>query len=117
MDNFEVALNKAKEVATAAYKRTEEAIIVQKLKLELARLKNNLNKAYAALGKAVYKTKDFDISNYKELTEQIEYIKAEIGEIQAEIRKAKCKDVCSSCGKEIENNVTFCSHCGAKQER
>ena len=35
MDNFEEALNKAKEVATAALKKTEEAINIQKKKIPL----------------------------------------------------------------------------------
>ena len=54
MDNFEEALNKAKEVATAAFKKTEEVINIQKQKIDIATLNNKLNNAYAELGRAIY---------------------------------------------------------------
>lgn len=117
MDNFEAALNKAKEVATAAYKKTEEVISVQKQKIEIATLNNKLNNAFSELGRAVYLKEGIDLSAEQEIVDNINSINAEIKALREEIRKTKCKDVCENCGKEIEKDTAFCSHCGAKQER
>ena len=116
MDNFEEALNKAKEVATAAYKKTEEVLSVQKQRLEIATLNSKLKDAFATLGETVY-NQGIDLSFAQENIEDIEQLKAKISSLQAEIRKTKYKEICSACGKEIEKDTAFCSHCGAKQER
>jgi len=117
MDNFEAALNKAKEVATVAYKKTEEVLTIQKQKIEIATLNNKLNNAYSELGKAVYLKEGLDLSSEQELIDNINSLNAEIKALKDEIRKARCKDVCENCGNEIEKDTAFCSHCGAKQER
>lgn len=117
MDNFEKALNKAKEVASAAYKKTEEVFNIQKQKIEIATLNNKLNNVYSELGRAVYLKEGLDLSSEQELLDKIDTFNAEIKAIKEEIRKATCKDVCISCGELIEKEVAFCSHCGAKQER
>ncbi len=115
MDSFEGALNKAKEMASAAYKKTEEAIIIQKQKLELVSLNTKLNDAFSSLGKALY-NKDIDLSGEEEIVNEIKALEEQIAALNSEIRKAKCKDNCVVCGKEIEKDAAFCSHCGAKQE-
>ena len=116
MDNFEEALNKAKEVATVAFKKTEEVINIQKQKIDIATLNNKLNNAYAELGRAIYLKEGWDLSSEQETVDKIDSLNAQIKAIKEEIRKTKCKDVCESCGKEIEKDAAFCSQCGAKQE-
>lgn len=117
MDSFEEALNKAKEVATAAYKKTEEVLSVQKQRLEIAALNSKLKDEFATLGEAVYNNGGIDLSFAQESLDNIEQLKANISALQNEIRKTRCKEVCVACGKEIEKDTAFCSHCGAKQER
>lgn len=89
MENFEEALNKAKEVASVAYKKTEETIIIQKLNFDIARRKTKLKDDYAALGKSVYKKGKYDAAEEQEIIEHIEFLKDEIKALRAEIKRVK----------------------------
>ena len=118
MDNFEEALNKAKEVATVAFKKTEEVINIQKQKIDIYSLEAKLSKSYEILGKLCYDAirndEPFDAESVKPVTDDIAEKLQLIENTKEEILKAKNKKLCTKCGAQIEKNGVFCSKCGAK---
>ena len=61
MEVFDTALDKAKDVLTVAYKKTEEMVTTGKQKFDIAAIKAKLSKDYEKLGKIYFEQiKDSD---------------------------------------------------------
>lgn len=116
-DNFDSAVNKAKEVFDAACKKTGEVVNLQKLKIDASALESKREEDFAALGKiyfdSIKDSADLDkkaaelVSAVKEKTEQID-------KLHDEISAYKNKRVCPACGAFVDKNSVYCSLCGAK---
>lgn len=117
MENFEEAVLKAKEIFDTACKKTGEVVSVQKHKLELAGLKNELEKTYAILGQMYYeKIKDEECGD-NTMSLVLENIRQQLVDIetkQKQIADLSHKLTCQKCGAPIAENAVFCSSCGAK---
>ena len=87
MEFFENAVNKARDVLDAAYKKTEEVVSVQKQKYDIASMKSKLNKDFEAFGRACL---DF-VSNDGEVTSEAKFLASEILRKQAEIDAAQAE--------------------------
>ena len=117
MDFFDNAINKAKEVVDIAYKKTEEVVLTEKQKFDIASLNSKIDKDYKALGQIFYQLyKDNeDIPNdAKNLIKNINEKKLKIKELKEEIVETKNKAVCPHCQNYIPQNAVFCSVCGEK---
>lgn len=117
MDFLDNAINKAKEVVDIAYKKTEEVVLTEKQRFDIASLNSKIDKDYKALGEIFYK-------HYKDSEDIPEDAKAimnsinekilKIKELKEEIGETKNKAVCPKCQNYIPKNSAFCSVCGEK---
>ncbi len=119
MDLFEDLFDKAKDAFDVAVKATGEAVDTGKQKFNIATLESKIAKDYKTLGELYYakqKGEEIEDSAISSLIIEIDAKKEKIKEIKEELKKAKAKRICASCGASIEENTVFCSFCGAKLE-
>lgn len=117
MEFINDAVEKVKEVAGTAYKMTEDAVIVQKQKFEIASMERKLNKEYAALGREYYRSVKTGKENAEEMSELTSAVSERIAEIKKakkELADMKNRRVCSDCGKYVDTDSAYCSYCGKK---
>ncbi len=116
-NNFDGAVSKAKEVFGAACKKTEDALNVQKLKIEAAALESKRNKDFAVLGE-IYYSQIKDNSDLKGQTkavvDAINEKSEKLENLYMEISDNSGKRKCPSCGSAIENDSIYCNKCGEK---
>ena len=96
----EKAVRMGGEVAEKAVKKGTEVVGIAKLNISLNEREAELKKLFTELGILTYDKAEA----------------AEIEALKAEIAAANGKVVCK-CGKEIEDDATFCKYCGAKVEK
>ena len=60
MDFLDNAINKAKEVVDIAYKKTEEVVLTEKQRFDIASLNSKIDKDYKALGEIFLSVKCYD---------------------------------------------------------
>ena len=86
-DNF---MSKAKDVAMAAGKKTEETIEISKLKMQRSTAKGDIEKIKTRLGAIVYQSKKSDVDYTDQINEcvkEIDSIYATIDSLNQEIKK------------------------------
>ncbi len=111
-EKIEETLNKAKEYAEIAYKKTGEAVNLGKQKIELASLNNKLDKAYQDFGKAIFDGTAVYEGNAGEAAGLIRELQVKISELETIISESKNKKVCPECGKKMADDAAFCPYCG-----
>lgn len=91
-DNF---MSKAKDVAMAAGKKTEETIEISKLKMQRSAAKGDIEKIKTRLGAIVYQSKKSDVDYTDQINEcikEIDSIYATIESLNKEIEKFSSED-------------------------
>jgi hypothetical protein len=119
MDFFDKLGKKMGEVYQGAKSKTEEVSQEFKLKSEISKRKNAIEKLYAEMGRIVYE----DIKDNKDVSRDVVEAKCaeitanyeEIARLEGEILKVKSIRVCEKCKAEIDYSVEYCPKCGAKQ--
>jgi len=114
MSIFDNTIDKAKNAAEVAGKKTAGFVNLQKLKMRYASLNVKLSKLYEALGKKCYSAPDVCVESTSELRTKIDMMIANIKQIQQEIALAKGQKVCQNCGATNPGDADFCNRCGAK---
>jgi len=117
MTTFEEILCKAKDIADAAGKKTEELVSLTKLKMEMAETSRTIELKMEKIGRIVYES---HVSG-DDCSATLEALFADVAELEekaddladkiAELRRAK---VCVSCGRHNRNDAAFCQNCGEK---
>ncbi|MBR7060560.1 MAG: hypothetical protein IKI34_02375 [Eubacterium sp.] len=107
--NFEDVLNKTKNYAEQATKKSAERLEISKKKIELLDSKTKLNKAFESFGKLQYKAYSENnvgeeeiqakIQEIKLLSSRIEYLEAEISDLREAFVESILHD------KKTENDV------------
>lgn len=125
---------KLKSGAGKVAQEAKEAAQVKKIELDIGGLKKQIETQYHQLGEMTYHSSINNsplnpesaniISKITNLFEQIRLKEEEIKKISAESGEPQTpaqapsttsqKKVCTSCGKENDTNVKFCSECGTK---
>ena len=104
-----------KKTAVAAYDKSEQLVDIAKLKLAITSAENESEKLCKELGLIFYeqikngKTND---EKAKEICEKIDEKFAEIENNKDKIALIKKTKRCSSCGKEVAEDASFCPGCG-----
>ncbi len=117
--NLDDLMEKAKELADAAGKKTGELYELSKYKYECIRLSNELKKLYEKLGSTVYKqvkTGGSDNEEIDVITAEIDDRRLRIAEIKDIMAEMTNKKICKSCGATNPKDSVFCAQCGAKLE-
>ena len=113
-------------------KKTSDMAAVAKLKLEITKHKNAIDKKYETLGSKYYfmvkegqspdESMDILVDEINELFQNIENVQQEINKLNVEAEPVK-EDImpertfkCSSCGTDLKEGTKFCGGCGNKVE-
>ena len=118
--NLDDLMEKAKELADAAGKKTGELYELSKYKYECIRLSNEMKKLYEKLGAVVYKqvkTGNGDNKEIDAIASEIDDRKLRIAEIKDIMAEMMNKKICKNCGTANPKDSVFCSQCGAKLEK
>ncbi|MEG1448530.1 MAG: hypothetical protein RSC41_04280 [Oscillospiraceae bacterium] len=114
LDDF---LNKAKDVASVAGKKTEEAIEVSKLKMQRSSLKGDCEKLKTKLGSIVYQSNKSQIDYTDQIDEcikEIDTVLSQIDRLDSEINDCLDMKKCPNCQVSCEKNSVYCKSCGQR---
>lgn len=117
MSVFDEFLNKAKDVASVAGKKTEEAIEVSKLKMQRSSLKADLEKLKTKLGSIVYQSKKSQIDYTDQIDECIKEIDTVLNQVERldnEINDCLDMKKCPNCQMACNKKSIYCQSCGQK---
>ncbi|MBQ3094268.1 MAG: hypothetical protein IJC52_03760 [Clostridia bacterium] len=115
MATFEDFLNKARDLAEAAGKKTTEMVDKTKVKMEISTLQKQLAATFEGLGRLVYDAeaagediadmKQTAFETVKELQEQIDALQGKLYDYEGAVR-------CKECGAVNDGDAVFCKNCG-----
>lgn len=117
MATFEDAVAKTKEYFDVARKKTGEFVDLQKLKINAATLRNEINKDFESIGRMFYDGQRQNVDNsdaIKTVVADVDGKYKELSEIEDKIREAKGGNFCQSCGTQNSDDASFCRNCGKK---
>ena len=117
MGFMDKVLYNAKNVANAASEKAGEVYEVGKLKLRLASLNGDLDKAYGQLGRLTYEEKRTGADNallIDACLTEIDGLLEDIQGLTAEISAATGEKICPHCAESVPADAAFCPKCGAR---
>ena len=112
---FEDTFVKAKEVVDATGQKAKEFVNVQKVKMQIVKVRSEIENDYKLLGKLYYqgiKCENVDGEALNAIVEQIDLESEKLRELRAELAFAKGDTVCDKCGAVNFGDAEFCSQCG-----
>ena len=115
MATFEDFLNKARDLADAAGKKTTELVDKTKVKMEISTLQKQLAATFEGFGRLVYdaETADEDISDMKQTAfETIRELQQQIDTLQGKLYDYEGAVRCKACGAVNDGDAVFCKTCG-----
>lgn len=113
--NFEDTVVKAKELLDATGKKVNDVVNVQKIKMNIAKIKSEIEGDYRILGRLYYsgvKKENVDADAIKAMIDEIDTELDSLREMEAELAYAKGDIVCDQCGAVNSADADFCSKCG-----
>ena len=126
MEFFDKLSKKASEAYKITADKTGKIAKETKLKLKISELKSEINTIYTEIGKKAYEKHTLKngkenctenvCEQIKEKCLKIDMLSDEIDNLLKQCLELKDKKQCENCYAEIEKDVKFCPHCGAKQE-
>lgn len=111
-------LDKVKELAVSAAQTTSEKIEVAKVSVDIKTEENKARKVLEKIGEKVYEEYEKGMITDEEilgLCKEIDVIMETIDDLKEKSLNLRDKKTCISCGKELAEEDSFCSGCGAKQ--
>ncbi len=117
MATFEDVLSRAKAVAQAAGRKTEEVVELTKVRMQIADLRREIASIYEGLGRLVYDSRHTDEpmdelidACVEELDEQL----AALARLEERVMFSKNVVRCPKCGGFNVPDAVFCNQCGEK---
>ena len=107
----------AADAAYSAGKVAGELLVVAKLNVRIMERKAAVNAALKEVGEILYATHTGSPSDSEILLaklQEIDVLKAEIAQMQAQIKKEEEAYACQTCGSTIREDAVFCGECGEK---
>lgn len=107
----------AKSAAQTVGKMAGQFVDMSKLRINLSELNGEINRRYQELGQFIYEAKKAGTADETELGEKIaglDDLYAQLTAVSAQLAALQNKVTCPCCGKQMEIDATFCSHCGMK---
>ena len=107
----------AADMAYGVGKQTEELLSVAKPNIRTVDVKAEVNTSMREVGEMLYATHtgtptDSDILQAK--LEEIDGLKTQIAELEAQIGKEREAHTCATCGAATRDGDDFCRECGGK---
>lgn len=107
----------AVDAAYSVGKVAGDLLSVAKLNVRIMERKAAVNTALKEVGEILYATHTGNPSDSEILLaklQEIDVLKAEIAEMQAQIKKEEEKHTCHTCGGATREGAAFCGECGEK---
>lgn len=114
---FDAFVEKARDVADAATKKTGEIVEISKYKLESVKINNEIEELYEQLGSAVYSMVKGGYDNpelIEGLTEDIDELMMNLDALNEKINDMKNVIHCNVCGSRNSVDNFYCAKCGSK---
>ena len=119
MGFFDQIGKKAAETVQGAKDKTNKISNEMKLKSKLSEKKDRISLLHVEIGMEVHENFAKGIQNITESIiskcQEIDSIKNEINNINADLLALKDLKICQSCGSQVSTTSEFCPKCGAKQ--
>ena len=115
----DVVIN-AKSAAQTVGKMAGQFVDMSKLRINLSELNGEINRRYQELGQFVYEANKAGATDEAELEEKfagLDELYTQLAAVSAQLAALQNKVTCPVCGKQMDTEATFCSHCGAKLDR
>ena len=109
--------NVAADAAYSAGKAAGELLSVAKLNIRIVERKSAVNTAMKEVGEILYATHTGNPTDSEVLLaklQEIDALKAEIAEMQAQIQREEERNTCRTCGGAVKEGAVFCGECGEK---
>ena len=117
MATFEDVLSRAKAVAQAAGKKTEEIVELTKVRVQIGDLRREIASMYEGLGRLVYdsrRTEESVDDLIEACVEQLDEQLAALARLEERVMESKNVIRCEKCGALNAQDATFCNQCGEK---
>lgn len=112
----DVVIN-AKSAAQTVGKVAGQFVDISKLRINASELHGEINKRYQELGRFIYEGKkagEADAAVLEEKILGIDDLFAQLEAVSAQLASLQNKITCPACGKQMNMDSMFCSHCGMK---
>ncbi len=117
MTTVEEVICKARDLAEAAGKKTEEMVNLTKLKWELSETRRAVCAKMEDIGRAVYTAHTEGVSADEKLEmlfADVAALEEKIAAVTAQIDELRGAKACDECGANNPNTAGFCQNCGKK---
>lgn len=117
MASVEDVLNKAKDVADAVGKKTEELVEIGKMKMEISRLEKEISIIMEGLGRLMYNNREEKADITEQTTacmEQADELNARVAELRNKVAACQHQLRCPQCGSMNTQDSDYCKKCGER---
>ncbi len=120
MSVFDEMMEKAKQIANVAEKKTSVAVELSKLRLRVVQMNSMIQSNYERIGTMVYEQEKSG-NNNKDLIavciSEIDSLLAELNRITERIAELKRGGRCPVCGAPSTTESLYCPRCGANMKK
>ncbi len=114
---FSELSSKIKDISAIATQKTKELTQNAQTHTQLSKEKRNRDVLYKTLGQSYFERyKDNGVGEFEELLLQIKECNEKIRLYEMSTEETN-QSLCFSCGKSIDPNAAFCSHCGTSTKQ
>lgn len=114
---FDDIMDKARQMADFAGKKTSEAVGISKLKLQAVQINSTMQSTYERIGELIYEQEKTGTDNYDLVAvciSEIDSLLVELNEINDRIADLKNAVRCPACGAANPENALYCAKCGGR---
>ena len=114
MGIFDRASKRVTDTMNLVQKKTSDTIAVNKIKLQMKNMQNEIDTLCLAVGKRVYTAHvNGAEAELNDLFEGIDALNKRVAEAQVELDKLNAIVRCENCGEALNEGARFCARCGA----
>ena len=107
-------IDKLGDVSRGVSGKTKSLAETGDLKNKILYEQERINEICTDIGKKYYKNPEGDPAELKELCDDIDQRRRRIKKMEFKLNSLKGRKVCTKCGREVAENMSFCGYCGTK---